>query len=121
MMEKIYSQPRRHLFVADLLAEAPIPTRGILSQTLSDDEDVRVVLFSFAAGEELSEHTAARPAIVHILSGDGEVEAEGEVYAAAAGSWLRMAAGTSHAIRARSGMVMALYLLPRRESPGNAG
>jgi hypothetical protein len=32
-----------------------------------------------------------------------------------------MAAGASHAIRARSGMVMALYLLPRRESPETAG
>jgi quercetin dioxygenase-like cupin family protein len=81
---------------------------------------VRIVVFSFAAGEELSEHTAARPAIVHILSGEGEVEAEGDVHPAAAGSWLRMAAGTSHAIRARSGMVMARYLLPRHESPETA-
>jgi quercetin dioxygenase-like cupin family protein len=82
---------------------------------------VRVVVFSFAAGEELSEHTAARPAILHILSGEGELEAGGETHAAAAGSWLRMAAGTSHAIRARTGLVMALYLLPRHESHETAG
>jgi quercetin dioxygenase-like cupin family protein len=116
-MNMIDARPRPHRFIRDLLAEAPIPARGILSQTLSDDDDVRLVVFSFAAGEELSEHTAARPAIVHILAGDADVVADGEVYAAAAGSWLRMAAGTSHAIRARSGMVMALYLLPGRESP----
>ena len=115
-MDETDARPR-HVFIASLLAEAPIPTRGILSQTLSDDDDVRLVVFSFAAGEELSEHTAARPAIVHILAGDAEVVADGEVYAAGAGSWLRMAAGTSHAIRARSGMVMALYLLPRHDEP----
>ena len=102
----------RHQFIADLTAEAPIPERGILSQTLSDQDGVRLVLFSFAPGEELSEHTAARPAIVHILSGDAEVVADGQPYPAGAGSWLRMAVGTPHAIRATTRMVMALYLLP---------
>jgi quercetin dioxygenase-like cupin family protein len=101
-----------HAFIADLLAEAPIPARGILSQTLSDEDGVRLVVFSFAPGEELSEHTAARPAIVQILTGEATIVADGEVYAASAGSWLRMAVGTPHSIRATTGMVMALYLLP---------
>jgi quercetin dioxygenase-like cupin family protein len=101
-----------HAFFADLVAEAPIPERGILSQTLSDEDGVRLVVFSFAAGEELSEHTAARPAIVHVITGEAELVADGHAYPAGAGSWLRMAAGTAHAIRARTGMVMALYLLP---------
>jgi quercetin dioxygenase-like cupin family protein len=112
------STPDRHQFIADLTAEAPLPDRGILSQTLSDEDDVRLVLFSFAAGEELSEHTAARPAIVHILSGEAEVVADGRSYPAGAGSWLRMAVGTPHAIRAKTGMVMALYLLPGTHAPG---
>jgi quercetin dioxygenase-like cupin family protein len=109
------SQPT---FIADVLAEAPIPARGILSQTLSDEDDVRLVIFSFAPGEELSEHTAARPAIVHVLSGEGEIMAGGATHPASAGSWLRMAVGTPHAIRARTGMVMALYLLPAPATPG---
>ena len=73
---------------------------------------VRLVVFSFAAGEELSEHTAARPAIVNILVGEAELVAGGETYRAGPGSWLRMAVGTPHAIRATTAMVMALYLLP---------
>ena len=101
-----------HQFVADLVAESPVPARGILSQTLSDEGGVRLVTFAFAAGEELSEHTAARPAIVHILHGEAELVAGGQTYAARAGSWLRMAAGTRHAVRATTDMVMALYLLP---------
>ena len=102
----------RHTFIPDLMAAAPIPERGILSLTLSDEDGIRLVVFAFAPGEELSSHTAARPAIVHVLSGEAEIEADGDVYAATAGSWLRMAMDTPHAIRARTGMVMALYLLP---------
>jgi len=106
--------PADHVFITDLLAEAPLPARGILSQTLSDEDGVRLVLFSFAAGEELSEHTAARPAIVHILTGEARVSAGGITYDAGPGSWLRMTAGTVHAIRAWTPLVMALYLLPGR-------
>src|SRR3990170_1203786 len=57
----------------DLTAEAPIPERGIHSQTLSDADGVTLVLFAFAPGEELSEHTSARPAIVHVLLGEAEI------------------------------------------------
>jgi quercetin dioxygenase-like cupin family protein len=106
------ADPPGHEFISDLVAEAPIPDRGILSQTLSDQGGIRLVLFSFAPGEELSEHTAARPAIVHVLAGEAVVLAGGDAYAARPGSWLRMAAGTPHAIRATTAMVMALYLLP---------
>lgn len=98
---------------ADLAAEAPIPARGILSQTLSDADGVTLVLFAFAAGEELSEHTSARPTIVHVLQGEADVTAGGEAFVAGPGTWFRMAPGTPHSITARTGLVMALYLLPR--------
>lgn len=98
---------------ADLAAEAPVPARGILSQTLSDADGVSLILFAFAAGEELSEHTSARPAIIHLLSGEADLSVGAESFQGGPGTWLRMAAGTSHAIRARTPLVMALYLLPR--------
>ena len=97
----------------DLLAEAPIPQRGILSQTLSKEDGLELVLFAFAAGERLSEHTAARPAIIHILSGEADLMVGADTYAAAAGTWARMPADTRHGIVARTPLVMALYLLPR--------
>ncbi|HEX8939228.1 MAG TPA: cupin domain-containing protein [Candidatus Limnocylindrales bacterium] len=96
----------------DLLAEAPTPPRGILSQTLSDEAGVELVLFAFAPGERLSEHTSARPAIVHVLSGEGELTVGGERHAARPGLWLRMAAGVAHSLEAATPLVMALYLLP---------
>jgi quercetin dioxygenase-like cupin family protein len=96
----------------DLLTEAPIPPRGIHSQTLDKVAGVELVLFAMAAGEALNEHTAARPAIVHILSGDGELTVAGDRYDVSAGAWLRMEARTPHALLARAPLAFALYLLP---------
>lgn len=99
------------LFIADLAAESPPPPRGILSQTLLDDPDVRLVLFGFAPGEELSEHTAARPAIVHVLAGEGTAVVGGERHPIRTGSWFHMPARTPHSIRAETPLTLALYLL----------
>lgn len=100
-------------YFADLTAEAPIPARGILSQTLSNEGGVELVVFAFAAGEQLSEHTSARPAIIHILDGEGELTVGGDSYPARPGTWLRMAADVKHSLAARTSMRMVLYLLPR--------
>lgn len=101
-----------HTFYSDLLAEAVVPKRGIHSQTLSDEAGVELVLFGFAPGEALSEHTSARPAIIHVLSGEADLTAGGEAHQATPGTWLRMPAGLTHSVRARTPLVMALYLLP---------
>ncbi len=104
--------PDAVLFFDDLAAEAPYVPRGIHSQTLYDGPDVRLVLFAFAAGEELSEHTAARPAVVHILDGEGHAVVGGADNEIGAGTWFRMPARTAHSIHARTPLRMALYLLP---------
>ncbi len=101
-----------HTLYRDLAAEAPIPERGILSQTLWKDRGVEFVLFAFAAGEGLSEHTSARPAIVHVLSGEAELTVGGETVEARAGTWLAMPPDTRHALVARTPVRMGLYLLP---------
>jgi quercetin dioxygenase-like cupin family protein len=101
-----------HTVYADLAAEATAPARGILSQTLSDADGVELVLFAMAAGERLSEHTSARPAIIHVLSGTGELGVAGETYDARPGAWMRMAARTPHSLVAETPLVFALYLLP---------
>ncbi|MEZ6083983.1 MAG: hypothetical protein R3E58_08585 [Phycisphaerae bacterium] len=47
--------------------------KDVLSRTIQNDENVKIVLFGFAAGEELSRHTASMPAIMHFLSGQADV------------------------------------------------
>ena len=103
----------RYVFYPDLLAESEMPRRGIHSQTLSDEDGVELVLFSMAPGEELSEHTSARPAIIHVLSGTGELTVDGDRHDVKPGSWMRMEARTPHTLMAATALVFALYLLPR--------
>lgn len=97
--------------VADLAAEHPIPQRGTLSRALHNDERVKVVWFGFAAGEELSEHTAAMPAIMHFISGEAQVALGGERLAARAGTWVYMPPHTPHSIRAAAPTIMLLTLI----------
>ena len=101
-----------HTFFPNLTAEAPVPARGIHSQTLSDGAGVELVMFAFAAGERLAEHTSARPAIIHVLSGEGDLTAGDDAWDATPGAWLRMSANTKHSVVAHTPLVMALYLLP---------
>ena len=102
--------------IDDLVAAAGVPERGILSRSISDADGVRVVLFGFAAGEELSEHTAARAAILEIVAGTADLVVGGEAFAGGPGTWVRMAPRTAHSIHATSPLVLLLTLLP--EAPG---
>jgi quercetin dioxygenase-like cupin family protein len=95
-----------------LLEATPgLPADGILSRTLYSDEQIKVVWFGFAAGQELSEHTASQPAIVHILQGEARLTLGGEAYEAAAGTWVHMPAGLSHSVFATTPLIMLLTLL----------
>ena len=99
-------------FFADLVAEAPIPARGIHSQTMSEGGGTELVLFAFAAGEALSEHTSARSTIIHVLSGRGRPDRRRRPSPGWSGDVGPVAPDVRHGIVARTPLVMALYLLP---------
>ena len=101
-----------YTYFGSLADEAPIPRRGILSQTLSNEGGVEFIMFGFAPGEKLSEHTSARPAIIHVLSGDAELTVDGDAHPARAGTWVRMLPNTKHSVTAKTPLLLALYLLP---------
>jgi quercetin dioxygenase-like cupin family protein len=101
----------RYTFLADLAKELTAPADGILSRTLLSTDRLKVVGFGFAAGEELSEHTAAFPAILHILSGEGTLALGADTKEVAAGAWAHMPAHLTHAVRARTPVTMLLLLL----------
>src|SRR5439155_10024079 len=56
----------------------PAPADSIVSRSLYGDDQVKAVLFTFAPGQELSEHTAGSAAIIHILQGEAELTLAGE-------------------------------------------
>jgi quercetin dioxygenase-like cupin family protein len=94
-----------------------IPADGILSRTLYNDDRVKAVVFAFSAGQELSEHTASMPAIIHILKGEARLTLGDDAIDACAGTWVHMPAQLAHSLQARAPVVMLLLLLKEsRES-----
>ncbi|MBM3493447.1 MAG: cupin [Armatimonadetes bacterium] len=96
---------------ADLHSDSAVPEAGIISRTLHSDDLVKVVLFGFDAGQELSEHTASVPATIHILTGEAEVVIGADRREAAPGFWAWMPANMPHSILAHSKTVMLLYMV----------
>jgi quercetin dioxygenase-like cupin family protein len=105
-----------YTLVPDLAAQE-IPADGILSRTLYADEQVKVVLFAFSAGQELSEHTASTPAIIQIVKGEARLMLGGDTMEARAGTWVYMPAQLAHSLQARTPLIMLLVLL---KAPGAA-
>jgi quercetin dioxygenase-like cupin family protein len=101
-----------HAFVPDLAAEVEIPRDGILSRTIFESPRVKAILFGFDAGQELSAHTAAVPAIIEILDGDAELVLGEERLQGSRGTWVHMPAGQRHAVHATTPLRMLLLLLP---------
>jgi quercetin dioxygenase-like cupin family protein len=95
----------------DLNRQLDMPADGTMSRTLYQDERAKVVLFNFCAGQELSEHTASTPAIMHFLVGEAEVTLGPDAVAANAGTWIHMSPQLPHSIRAKTPVVMLLTLL----------
>ena len=99
-------------YLASLDSEVQIPKDGTLSRTLHQEGALKVVLFAFDAGQELSEHTASRPAILEIVSGSADLTLGGDVHRAGPGAWAWMPAHLPHAVKALEPTVMLLILLP---------
>jgi quercetin dioxygenase-like cupin family protein len=103
---------------ADLAAEVDIQKGGTISKTLYQDSSLKVVLFGFDAGQELSEHTAAVPAILQFLDGDATVTLGQKTVDAAANTFIHMAANLSHSITAKKPTKMLLLLLKGAKPDG---
>jgi quercetin dioxygenase-like cupin family protein len=95
----------------DLAAEVAPPADGTLSRTIFQDDRLKAVLFAFSAGQELSEHTASTPAVMHFLSGEASVTLSDTPVDAKAGTWIHMAPQLKHSIRANTAVSMLLLLL----------
>ena len=95
--------------LSELIEDAP--EDSIVSRTYFNEGDTRAILFGFAAGQELSEHTAARPAVLYFLEGQANLTLGEEAHEVQAGAWVHMAAHLPHSIYAVSPVKMLLMLL----------
>jgi len=106
-----------YTYVPDLseLVSGDIPADSILSRTFYSDDQLKVILFGFAAGQELSEHTASQPAILHFLAGEADLKLGDDAMEAQAGTWVHMPAQLSHSIVAKTPVTMLLLLLTKAD------
>jgi quercetin dioxygenase-like cupin family protein len=99
-------------YFEDLASEIPeLSPDSIISRTLYDDEQHRAVLFGFAAGQELSEHTASQTALLYFVQGRARLTLGDQERQAEPGTWVRMAPRLPHRILAETQLVMLLILL----------
>ncbi len=104
-----------YLYLTDLAQQVEIPRDGILSRTLYQDEHVKVVLFGFDTGQDLSEHTASMPALLHFVQGEADLTLGSDQQAATPGTWVYMTPNLPHSVVAKTPVVMLLVLLKQQE------
>jgi quercetin dioxygenase-like cupin family protein len=108
--------PAPYTFIEDLRSTpSEVPEDSILSRTVYSDDSVKVTSFVFAPGQELSEHTASRPAILHFIEGEAVLTLGEDTRRATAGSWVYMTANLVHSVRAESRLSFLLLLLKGSE------
>ncbi len=96
--------------VLSLADETRFTPNGIVSRTMLRTPNSRVVLFGFAEGQELTEHTSTQHAIVQMLSGECEFSLAGKPHNLKAGDLVYMPPNLPHAVRATKPFSMLLTL-----------
>ena len=99
--------------IVDLAKEVEPPDDGILTRTLFNGDDVKAVIFGFGQGEELSEHTASMPAILHFLQGEATLTLGDDTVEAQPGTWIHMEPNLKHSVKTKTQVVMLLLLLKK--------
>lgn len=89
-----------------------IPIESIVSRTFLRAGETKAILFAFDKGQELSEHTAAVPAILHFVDGEADVTVGEDRHNAGPGTWVYLPPRMKHSITAITPLKMLLYMLP---------
>ena len=109
MTEKPLIEAERQKLLS-LAAETRFAPNGIVSRTVLRTANARAVLFGFAEGQELTEHTSTQNALIQILSGECEFSLAGKPQSLKTGDLLFMPANLPHAVRATKQFSMLLTL-----------
>ena len=104
--------------VVSLPVETQFAANGIVSRTLLRTENMRVVLFGFSAGQELTEHTSTQHALVQVLSGECDFSLGDKWHHLKAGDLLYMPPNLRHGVKATTQFSMLLTLSKPGAPPG---
>ncbi|MEE8397932.1 MAG: cupin domain-containing protein [Desulfobacterales bacterium] len=84
---------------------------SVVSKTLLKKDTGNITLFSFDAGQGLTEHTSPFDAVVHILDGKAEITIGGDPQIVSAGQLLIMPADIPHGLQAIERFKMLLIMI----------
>ncbi len=116
MNKKPIIDPAREKILS-LPVETQFTPNGIVSRTLLHTPNVRVVLFGFAAGQELTEHTSTSHVLAQILSGECDFSTNGQSHILHAGDVLYLPPELRHAVVATQEFSMLLTLTRAENLP----
>ena len=97
--------------VESLEDEVAVQPQSTVSKVVVRDGPLRLVMFAFDAGEELTEHTATVPVVLQVLAGAVSVEAGGDRVQLLAGGWLFLEANEPHSVVADEPTKMLLSMV----------
>ncbi len=87
------------------------PPDSILSRTVYQDKSIKSILFGFQPGQELSEHTAAVPAVLQFIKGEADLILGDEHKKAQDGTWVWIPPQMPHSVHAKTEVQMLLTLV----------
>lgn len=84
---------------------------GVVSKELIHNDAGSVTLFSFDAGQQLSEHTAPFDALLQVVEGEMELSVEGNVNVVKAGEAFVIPTGARHSVSAAKPFKMIITMI----------
>lgn len=117
-MRETLKLPSQSAGVITLRQPEAIRPEAIVSHTVHQSPELRVVLFHFDAGQELTEHTSPHRALVQVLTGSCSFKLGETWHDLVAGDLVHMPPHLPHGVRASEPFSMLLTLSPtQRERP----
>ena len=84
---------------------------GVVSKELIHNDAGSVTLFSFDAGQQLSEHTAPFDALLQVVEGEMDLSVEGKVNVVKAGEAFVIPNGARHSVSAAKPFKMIITMI----------
>lgn len=100
-----------------LVEELPIIKAATTSRVVINNDILRFVLFSFDAGQLLTEHATPKAVVVQLLSGAMEFKIGNESSELHAGDMVYLSPGEKHALRAIEPCHMSLTMVDLTTTP----
>lgn len=95
----------------ELIPPTLVEENATISKNFFKSEKFRAMLFSFAKGEELTDHSTKRECALFVLKGTGEFATKDETVELKPNVWIHIPSGVNHQVKAFTELHFTLYLI----------